>query len=471
MIPRGPSLPPLPKRNPGVQMKGLFWTKLPNRSVSDTIWIKMNIAKDTAEITINTKELEELFSAKKATQIAVATATTEEDKKKAQTVTLVDAKRAQNCAILLGSMRIDPEEIKNYILALDETKLIPQMVVSLRDQSPTPEELQAINEYTGDPNLLGQTEKFYKVVQIIPNMQGRLTAWIYKLKFFGGVADLQPDLGALLEACKEIMTSNKWMKILQLLLSLGNFLNGKTNRGDTYGFKIETLKKIPDMKSADNKSNLLQYIATFMDKQYPDLLTIMETETSHVEKASKVSPNNLQAEISELRKGLENVWLQVDNAEKQPPVPGDRFIEVMRNFAEVASMEVQKLDDNLAQLKSDLEKVAQLYGEDPAQFSSEEFFGTIAGFLKSLKDANEDYKKRVAEEEAKRRKDEAAAARKAKLMGGRQGQKESSSAAESEESSAADEIDKELEGISQGLADGTAFRNQRRIRRRRAADE
>lgn len=449
-------------------MKGLFWTKLPNRAVSDTIWIKMKIAQKTTEIEINTKDLEELFSAKKATQIAVATAGADGDKKK--TVSLVDGKRAQNCAILLGSMRMDTEEIKTCILALDETKLTQQIVLSLRDQAPTSEELQAINDYSGDPNLLGATEKFYKVIQVIPNMQARLTSWIFKLKFFGSIADLQPNLESVIKACVEVTSSEKWLKMLQLILSLGNFLNGKTNRGDTYGFKLDTLKKIPDMKSADNKTNLLQYLATFIDKQYPELMNTLESEMAHVEKASKVSPNTLQSEISELRKGLDNVWLQIDATEKQPPVPGDRFVEVMRNFAEVASMEVQNLDNDLTKMKADLENVASLYGEDPAQFSCEEFFGTVAGFLKSLKDADEDNKKRIAEEEARRRKEEAAKLRKEKLGGGRQVQKEGSSAGDASES-AADEIDKELEGISQGLADGTAFRSQRRIRRRKAADE
>lgn len=45
--------------------------------------------------------------------------------------------------------------------------------------------------------------------------------------------------------------------------SSGNILNGGTQRGGAYGFKLETLLKIDGMKAADNKSTPLDFLAQY----------------------------------------------------------------------------------------------------------------------------------------------------------------------------------------------------------------
>ena len=51
-------------------------------------------------------------------------------------------------------------------------------------------------------------------------------------------------------------------KLFELTLAVGNFLNDDTAKGDACGFKIDVMEKCLDIKSADNKSNLLMYIIT-----------------------------------------------------------------------------------------------------------------------------------------------------------------------------------------------------------------
>lgn len=43
--------------------------------------------------------------------------------------------------------------------------------------------------------------------------------------------------------------------------SLGNYLNGGTNRGGAYGFRLETLVKADSIKGADNKTTLVDVVA------------------------------------------------------------------------------------------------------------------------------------------------------------------------------------------------------------------
>ncbi len=47
---------------------------------------------------------------------------------------------------------------------------------------------------------------------------------------------------------------------MEYTLGVGNYLNGQSARGGAYAFKLELIEKIGEVKSVDNKSNLLMYI-------------------------------------------------------------------------------------------------------------------------------------------------------------------------------------------------------------------
>jgi len=46
----------------------------------------------------------------------------------------------------------------------------------------------------------------------------------------------------------------------------------KHQKKDAYGFKLNSLTKICDIKSSDGKTNLLEYLAIYCETKYPDLL-------------------------------------------------------------------------------------------------------------------------------------------------------------------------------------------------------
>jgi len=48
----------------------------------------------------------------------------------------------------------------------------------------------------------------------------------------------------LYKASQEVKNSQKLRKILEVVLALGNYLNGGTNRGGAYGFKVSFLVKV-----------------------------------------------------------------------------------------------------------------------------------------------------------------------------------------------------------------------------------
>ena len=48
----------------------------------------------------------------------------------------------------------------------------------------------------------------------------------------------------MLEACEEVQKSKKFRGVLEVVLAVGNYINGGTHRGAAYGFKLDALTKL-----------------------------------------------------------------------------------------------------------------------------------------------------------------------------------------------------------------------------------
>lgn len=56
------------------------------------------------------------------------------------------------------------------------------------------------------------------------------------------------------------MTDDGLKFILLYALAYGNYLNGQSTRGGAFGFKIDIVKSLDEIKSSDKKLNLMMYI-------------------------------------------------------------------------------------------------------------------------------------------------------------------------------------------------------------------
>lgn len=81
---------------------------------------------------------------------------------------------------------------------------------------------------------------------------------------------------------------------------MGNYLNGQSNRGGAYGFKLDNIEKLLDVKTQDNKRNLLMYVLT----QVGDLhISIAETEIEQYDILSKLPISQLTIDLNEIKRG------------------------------------------------------------------------------------------------------------------------------------------------------------------------
>ena len=67
------------------------------------------------------------------------------------------------------------------------------------------------------------------------------------------------------DACRRVRKSEKFKKLLELVLFIGNYMNAGHNKGQSFGFDIFFLPKLRDSKSADNSQTMLHFIAHLIE--------------------------------------------------------------------------------------------------------------------------------------------------------------------------------------------------------------
>jgi hypothetical protein len=171
-------------------------------------------------------------------------------------------------------------------------------------------------------------------------------------------------------------------------------------RGGAYGFKLATLTKLVNTKSADNKINLLHYLVDVLQQRKPETLGFVD-DLHFVEAATKVESAFLSGEMAKFKKTV----AQLETELKSPhPSSSDKFVDVMTQFAHAALLKSEKLASRLENLSKECQDLALLFGES-ANTKWEDLFRIFDEFVKQFADARREVDRmRVAREKDEQRK-------------------------------------------------------------------
>ena len=128
--------------------------------------------------------------------------------------------------------------------------------------------------------------------------------------------------------------------ILEIVLKLGNMLNGGTGRGGSYGYRLDSLGKLGTIKSLDNRQTLVHHVAALCksaddaDTDGGGLLAVASTMPS-AEAAGRVSLSQWNTDFKAFQKMLTLLDAQI-GATRKVSLEGDLFVEVMEPFLEAA---------------------------------------------------------------------------------------------------------------------------------------
>ncbi|XP_051019542.1 protein diaphanous homolog 1 isoform X2 [Acomys russatus] len=392
---------------PEVQLRRPNWSKFVAEDLSqDCFWTK--VKEDRFENNELFAKLTNAFSAQVKSSKAKKDQEGGEEKKsvqkkKVKELKVLDSKTAQNLSIFLGSFRMPYQEIKNVILEVNEAVLTESMIQNLIKQMPEPEQLKMLSELKDEYDGLAESEQFGVVMGTVPRLRPRLNAILFKLQFSEQVENIKPEIVSVTAACEELRKSESFSSLLEITLLVGNYMNAGSRNAGAFGFNISFLCKLRDTKSADQKMTLLHFLAELCENDYPDVLKFPD-ELAHVEKASRVSAENLQKNLDQMKKQIADVERDVQNFPAATDEK-DKFVEKMTSFVKDAQEQYNKLRMMHSNMETLYKELGDYFIFDPKKLSVEEFFMDLHNFRNMfLQAVKENQKRRETEEKMRRAK-------------------------------------------------------------------
>jgi len=370
------------------KLRQFHWSKIKQDQLSSTIWgvISANNAN------VNLEELESQFEIKDKSKAATKVAT----KKKSTTVHLIDLKRSHNISIELGGIRMPYAKIKQALLEMDGATLSVENLQVLSRAVPTSTEIQQVQGYKGDVELLGSVEKYFLEVLTIPRLGPRIDASIFKMNYRQTAAKLRKDLETLTGAARQLTSSKNFMKLLETVLSVGNHLNGGTYRGGAMGFNMRDLLKLGDVRGNNRNVSLLNFITGNMLKSQ-DSAQFLPAELDLVPAASILQMWHLDQVMTELNQGVKLTKEEIMHASIDAGAGAagqDKFRDVALDFVEECEPDVEALRELYRATKASLEGLLNFFGED-SKGNPQDFLQIIKRFMEQFSRSLDDVRKQA----------------------------------------------------------------------------
>ncbi|KAJ6295360.1 hypothetical protein OIU78_023391 [Salix suchowensis] len=322
---------------------------------------------------------------------------------KSDKIQLIELRRAYNCEIMLSKVKIPLPDLMSSVLALDDTALDIDQVDSLIKFCPTKEEMELLKGYNGDKEKLGKCEQFFLEMMKVPRAESKLRVFSFKIQFQSQVSDLRGNLNVINSASEEIRSSAKLKRIMQTILSLGNALNHGTARGSAVGFRLDSLLKLTDTRSRNNKMTLMHYLCKVLAERLPELLDFSK-DLVNLEAATKIQLKYLAEEMQAVSKGLEKVMQELTASENDGLV-SESFCKNLKVFLAFAESEVRSLASLYSSVGRNADALAFYFGEDPARCPFEQVVSTLLNFVRMFVRAHDENKKQLELEKKKAEKD------------------------------------------------------------------
>ncbi|KAJ7521699.1 hypothetical protein O6H91_19G064400 [Diphasiastrum complanatum] len=379
------------------KMKQLVWDKIAGAMTAKTVWENTGLTS----ISMDVKELESLFAVNSnnpATENKINLSHRRKDTK----IHVIDIKRAHNISIQLSSLRKPLAELCKAVIDVDLNYLSAEMLNVLHLTLPTKEDIYLLKEYKGDPLQLAEVEKYYLDIMKIPRPEMKIQVFIFKQQYGSISQKVQENLRLIELACQQMKDSKSFVKILEMVLAVGNHLNGDTLRGAAKGFKLNALLKLMDVKGCNKKTTLLHFVVTELMK-VDEQVGNLSAEMYAVKLAANLTLDHIHTSLGELGQGIsvvEKEILQVTAEICKELESGESFLQLIGPFLEFARLGTSTLKNTANVVFNKLQDVARYFGEPLHDERHTDLFHTMGEFLHMFDRVS----KEIQEERIKRKK-------------------------------------------------------------------
>uniref|UniRef100_A0A670YQJ6 Formin like 1 n=2 Tax=Pseudonaja textilis TaxID=8673 RepID=A0A670YQJ6_PSETE len=359
------------------------WVALKPNQINGTIFNELNDEKVLQELDMS--DFEEQFKTKAQGPNKEFSSTKAKTLQKAPAkVSLIECNRAKNLAITLRKGGLDVDSICKAIQTYDLQTLNLDFLELLMRFIPTEYEMTLIRKYEKEQRPLDELsdeDQFMIKLSKIPRLAERMNIMTFLGSFADTVQLLLPQLNFVIVASMSVKSSTKLRQILEIVLAFGNYLNS-SKRGAAYGFRLQSLDALLDMKSTDRKQTLLHYIVRVIQEKYPEFLNF-SNELHFLDKAGAVSLDSVLQDVRSLQRGMEL-------ARKEFMRQDDNVI--LKDFLKTNTEMMEKLQTDSKTAQEAYESTVEYFGENPKTTPPTMFFPIFVRFVKAYQKAEEDIK-------------------------------------------------------------------------------
>jgi len=291
---------------PRIPLRKLFWTPIALESNADSgVWGNIH-RKGGANF--DRDELEALFA--QNGKAAAGARAAEKPKPKPKTVRkhLLEEQRRRQLWCMLAKMP-EQEEMLKAVTDMHNEVLSPDAVHLLLSNLPNSTEealLKAVVEAEEEIKTEDWEvpEEFLLKLVGIPEYALRVKVWAFLCSAEEALARMSMAEQSARAACECLRGSSRIEKLLAVALYVGNYLNGGTPRGCADGFELENLKKLAELKAAQQtQGTLLDFIVAQVEKDSPGMLRQIYSpggEFEHVNQVFKINMTEMKEELCQL---------------------------------------------------------------------------------------------------------------------------------------------------------------------------
>ena len=232
---------------------------------------------------------------------------------------------------------------------------------------------------------------FIIYIGVIIGYKERLQSILFKNEYKNTIKNIEIFIKFFNEGFDFILNSQNLKKLFEIMLAIGNYMNGITNRGGAFGFKIDSLTKFAELKSKDNKTTLLNYIVEYIyeDLNNPIIIGSILTNLKNFEGMEINSINELMNDLNKKLKILTTLKEKTE-AHKKDLDEEDQVENFLKENYEVIEKDINEIKKKVDQIQVKFEKVFKYLGED--KYDIEKFINLFKSFYYKLKEANDEYK-------------------------------------------------------------------------------
>uniref|UniRef100_A0A8C9EN20 Formin like 1 n=1 Tax=Pavo cristatus TaxID=9049 RepID=A0A8C9EN20_PAVCR len=357
------------------------WVALKPSQIDGTVFTELNDEKVLQELDMS--DFEEQFKTKaQGPGLDISALKVKATQKAPSKVTLMESNRAKNLAITLRKGGRSIQDICTAIETYDQQALSLDFLELLLRFLPTEYERTLIGKFEREQQPaeeLSEEDQFMIRFSKIPRLAERMNVMIFLGNFSDTAQLLMPQLNAIIAASMSLKSSSKLRNILEIVLAFGNYMNS-SKRGAAYGFRLQSLDALLEMKSTDRKQTLLHYLVRVITEKYPEL-TGFHTELHFLDKAGTVSLDGVLQDVRSLQQGMEltrKEFMRQDDS------------LVLKEFLKANMELMEKLQADSKTAKEAYESAVEYFGENPKTSPPTTFFPMFMRFIRAYKKAEQD---------------------------------------------------------------------------------